>query len=97
MVIMEKDHYLKMVYDQLNDRAIYKKVDSKHDKKVMTFLRKFISKYDHVLTEKEKDYLVNFTPKKDKQLLWPSKSPQIKNNLRTDQDPKQRIHCSTTT
>ena len=29
----------------------------------MTFLRKFVSKYDHVITEKEKDYLVNFTPK----------------------------------
>ena len=25
VVIMEKDHYLKMVYDQLNDRATYKK------------------------------------------------------------------------
>ena len=29
----------------------------------MTFLRKFVSKYNHVITEKEKDYLVNFTPK----------------------------------
>ena len=63
VVIMEKDHYLKMVYDQLNDRATYKKGDSTHDKKVMTSLRKFVAKYDHVLTGKEKDYLVNFTPK----------------------------------
>ena len=63
VVIMEKDHYLKMVYDQLNDRATYKKVDSTHDKKVMTSLRKFVAKYDHVLTGKGKDYLVNFTPK----------------------------------
>ena len=37
VVIMKRDHYVKMVYEQLNDEKYYKRVDTKHDK-VLTSL-----------------------------------------------------------
>ena len=38
VVIMKRDHYVKMVYEELNDEKYYKRVDAKHDKKVLTSL-----------------------------------------------------------
>ena len=60
VVIMSKEHYMRMVYNQLNDHDTYKRVNPGHDKKVMTFFKKFVAKYNGNLTDKETDYLMNF-------------------------------------
>ena len=52
-MIMKRDHYVKMVYEQLNDEKYCKRVDAKHDKKVLTSLKKLVQRYDEILTEKE--------------------------------------------
>ena len=63
VVIMKKDHYVKMVYDQLDNQKYYKRVDTKYDKKVMNTLKKFVKKYENISTDRKRDYPINFTHK----------------------------------
>ena len=60
VVIMNKEHYMRMVYSQLHDGMTYKRTDQSCDKKVMTNLTKLVQKYHNSLTKKEIDYLTKF-------------------------------------
>ena len=60
VVIMNKEHYMRMVYSQLHDGVTYKRTDQSCDKKVMINLTKLVQKYHNSLTKKEIDYLTKF-------------------------------------
>ena len=60
VVIMNKEHYMRMVYSQLHDGVTYKRTDQSCDKKVMTNLIKLVQKYHNNLTKEEIDYLTKF-------------------------------------
>ena len=60
VVIMNKTHYKAMVYNQLDDRVIYKRTGKSCDKTVFNKLSKLVKKYQGDLTKKEIDYLTKF-------------------------------------
>ena len=57
VVIMNKSHYISMVYDQLNDGVTYQGTEKSWDQTVVVNLTKLVDKYQNSLTEKEVDYL----------------------------------------
>ena len=61
VVIMNKTHYMAMVYNQLNDRVTYKRTDKSCDKTVFNKMSKLVKKYQSDFTKKEIEYLINFT------------------------------------
>ena len=61
VVIMNKSHYMSMVYGQLNDGVNYQGTEKSWDKTVVVNLTKLVDKYQNSLTEKEVDYLTNFS------------------------------------
>ncbi|KAK3091940.1 hypothetical protein FSP39_023867 [Pinctada imbricata] len=60
---MDREHYKKMVMDQLNDRNFYHELTSPEDARTMNKIKKFTSVYADSLTDKEIDYLNNFEMK----------------------------------
>lgn len=60
IIIMDAEHYQQMVYDQLNDRNFYSKVDAKVDKKTFNKVCKLVDKFKDNLHKNEADYLKNF-------------------------------------
>ena len=63
VVIMNRSHYQKMVMDQLGNVNTYKITTPKCDKKVMTKLERYVTKYKSILSDKERTYLTKFQPK----------------------------------
>ena len=61
VVIMNTEHYLKMISDHLNDETSHKMVEANCYAKVMKGIAKIIEKYKDNLTKKEKEYLTNFS------------------------------------
>ena len=53
VVIMNTKYYLKMISDHLNDKTIYKMVESNCDVKVMKGIARIIEKYEDNLTKRE--------------------------------------------
>ena len=61
VVIMNKNHYKKMVMDHLNDKKTYKKVTKSCDNNTMTELKRLTEKFKNELTQQEIKYLTNFS------------------------------------
>ena len=60
VVMMNKEHYMRMVYSQLHNGVTYKRTNQFCDTKVMTNLTELVKKYHNSLTKKEIDYLTKF-------------------------------------
>ena len=60
VAIMNKEHYMRMVYSQHHDGVTYKRTDQSCDKKVMINLTKLVQKYHNSSTKKEIDYFTKF-------------------------------------
>lgn len=63
IVIMDKDYYVEKISELLDDRNTYKEVPKNMDKTTLALIHRLISQYDCHLTDKEKDYLMNFENK----------------------------------
>ena len=57
---MNKDHYMRMIYEHLNDTKTYKRTDETCDKKVRLNIEKLVKKYENTLTKQESAYLTNY-------------------------------------
>ena len=60
VVIMNREHYKKMVLEQLEDKQTYKTTSSNCDKNVMTTILTHCKKYKDNLTKAEISYISNF-------------------------------------
>ena len=63
IVIMDKDYYGKKMLEMLQDKDTYKELPSNADKDTFKKISFCINKHKDVLTEKEKDYLLEFSSK----------------------------------
>ena len=59
MVLMNKPHYKKMIFQYLNDANTFQKTDKKCDNRVMKKVDELANKYESVLTKAEKFHLTN--------------------------------------
>ena len=60
VIIMNSEFYKKLVLNIINDENYYRKCPSYSSQKVLKQLNDLISEYGAGLTDKEKDYIVNF-------------------------------------
>ena len=60
-MIMNTDHYVKMIMNQLNDSTTYRITKANCDNKVMTELDKLVKRYNKLLTKQEAEYLSTFS------------------------------------
>ena len=92
VVIMNTQHYFKMISDHLNDETTYKMVESNCDTKVMKGITKIIEKYKDNLTKKEKEYLISFSYNTSNFYGLPKihKSKLIQNAIKEQQ--KEYVH-----
>ncbi|XP_062576664.1 uncharacterized protein LOC134238563 [Saccostrea cucullata] len=86
---MDKEHYKDMVLEQLDDINFYKELPSNEDKKTMSTMKKYTSKFSHNLTKKEIDFLLNFEVKTSNFYGLPKihKSKQIQNGIQEMSEP----------
>ena len=63
IVIMDSDYYRGLAEDQLSDTSFYSEIPENIDSRIMRRLNNLVSRYEHSLTEKEADALVNFSHK----------------------------------
>lgn len=63
IVIMDKEHYKRMVNDHVNNLDFYSETNISEDAKTMRKINNFTEKYKESLTSKEKDYLTKFEMK----------------------------------
>ena len=92
VVIMNTEHYLKMISDHLNDETSHKMVEANCYAKVMKGIAKIIEKYKDNLTKKEKEYLTNFSNNTSnfQDLLKIHKSKLIQNAIKEQR--KEYVH-----
>ena len=57
---MDSAHYEQMIYKQLEDKNIQKKVDTSYDNKTIRANNALIKKYENSFLKQEVDYLTNF-------------------------------------
>ena len=61
MVLMNKPHYKRMIFQHLNDASTYQKTDQKCDNRVMKKKGELAKKYESLLTKAEKLYFTNIS------------------------------------
>ena len=83
VVIMDRDHYKRMVMQQLLDEEFYTEISGSQDKTTMKRVFDLIHKYSDCLTKKEQDYLTKFECKSSNFYGLPKihKSKQIQSGL----------------
>ena len=61
VVLMNKSHYKRMIFQHLNDANTYQKTDQKCDNRVMKNIDELANKHESLLTKAEKLYLTNIS------------------------------------
>lgn len=83
IVILDKEHYKKLVLEQLNNGHFYREIEECEVSKTMNKIKRFTKKFENHLTEKEMDYLVNFETKNSNFYGLPKihKSKELKDGM----------------
>ena len=61
VVLMNKPHYKRMIFQHLNDAKTYQKTDQKCHNRAMKKIGELANKYESFLTKAEKIYLTNIS------------------------------------
>jgi hypothetical protein len=93
IVLMDKDYYEEKIMEMLADKETYKEIPNNIDRKTLAKIAALTNKYDAHLTEKEKDYLVNFENKNSLFYGLPKihKSGEIIQAVKTQNQPYIKI------
>ena len=94
VVLMNKPHYKRMIFQHLNDSNTYQKTDEKCDNRLMKKIGELTSKYESLLKKAEKLYLTNisFSLSNFYELPKVHKSKQINEAIQQQNNEYIEIH-----
>jgi hypothetical protein len=90
---MDKDYYESKIMEMLGDTETYKEIPNCIDRKTLVKIEALLTKYNSELTEKERDYLINFESKNSQFYGLPKihKSSEIIEAVKTQNQPYIKI------